>query len=301
MKKTLLISIFFISFYTQLFSQNIDTLIFCDYKTIPLHYRFQNTQVEEISGIDCAGIPGKYFLLPQSDFAPHYFLFTIEEHNNQISWYIDSVISIKAKDFDGESIRLNKKTNEIFLSEELKKQSFLKKINPDGSLQTVLKSDSSQKFNRGWEGTDFDKNCENIFISLEQSYTKPITHILKYHIASGKIDTLQYRLDILPDDTKNDNGITEILYVNDTTLLVLERDWQKSTKHTAVRVYKCKIDYSTKSVNKSKCLFNFDKLYFKPDNVEGMSFNADRTKIIFVTDDNKSKHQQTQIICFKIR
>ena len=301
MKKTTFILILFFSLISQSFSQNIDTLIFSDYKIIPLHYKFQNTVVEEISGITYAGTPGKYFLLPQSDYNPHYFLCTIKEHNNQIYWYLDSVITINAKNFDGESIRLNKKTNEVFLTEELKKQSYLKKTNAAGNLKIVLQSDSSQKFNRGWEGMDFDSSFENIFISLEQSHNKPITHILKYNISSGKIDTLKYTLDILPHDTKNDNGITEILYVNETTLLVLERDWQKSTNHTSIRVYKCNIDYAKKDVLKTKCLVNFDNLHFKPDNVEGMTFNANHTRIIFVTDDNKSKHQQTQIICFKIQ
>ncbi len=300
MKRLFILIILTVFFTGKLFTQNIDTLIFYDYKIIPLHYKFQNTVFEEISGIDYAGIPGKYYLLPQSDFNPHYFLCTINEHKNQITWHLDSVISINAKDFDGESIRLNQKTHEIFLTEELTKQSFLKKINSDGTVKTILQSDSSQKFNRGWEGMTFDNTYENLFISLEQSYNKPITDILKYNISSGKIDTFKYKLDILPDDTRNDNGITEILYVNDTSLLILERDWQKSTKHTSVRVYNGIIDYETKKVKKTKCLFNFDNLYFKPDNVEAMTFNADRSKILFMTDDNKSKHQQTQIICFKI-
>lgn len=301
MKKPIFTLIFFLSLFSQSFSQNIDTLIFCDYKIIPHNYKFQNFVAEEISGITYAGTPGQYFLLPQSDYAPHYFLCTIKEYNNQIYWYLDSVIKINAKDFDGESIRLNQITNEVFLTEELKKQSFLKKTDATGNLKLILQSDSSQKFNRGWEGMDFDNSFKNIFISLEQYYNKPITYILKYNISSGKIDTLKYSLDELPNDTKNDNGITEILCVDDTTLIILERDWQKSTKHTAVRVYKCNIDYSKKEVLKTKCLFNFDNLYFKPDNVEGMTFNANRTKVIFVTDDNKSRHQQTQIICFKIQ
>ena len=301
MKKLFILITLTIFFSGKLFTQNIDTLIFFDYKIIPLHYQFQNTVVEEISGIDYAGTPGKYYLLPQSKSAPHYFLCTIDEYKNQISWHLDSVIKIKAKDFDGESIRLNQKTNEIFLTEELKKQSFLKKINTDGSIKTILQSDSVQKFNRGWEGMTFDNTYENLFISLEQTYNKPITDILKYNMSSGKIDTFKYTLDILPDDTRNDNGITEILYVNDTTLLILERDWQKSTKHTAVRVYKGIIDYETKKVKKTKCLYNFDNLYFNPDNVEAMTFNADRSKIMFMTDNNRNKHQQTQIICFSIK
>lgn len=301
MKKPILTIIFFTFFISQLFAQNIDTLIFCDYKIVPLHYRYQNTTVEEISGIDYAGVPGKYFLLPQSKSSPHYFLCTIkEEKNNQIYWYLDSVISLNAKDCDGESIRLNQKTHKIWLTEELKTQSFLKTIDSKGNIKTILQSDDNQKRNRGWEGMAFDKDYKNIFISLEQSYNRPNTHILKFNAASGKIDTFQYKLDVLPNDTNNDNGITEILFINDFTLLVLERDWQKTTKHTSVRVYKCKINYLNKEVSKIKCLFNFDNLYFKPDNVEGMTFNADRSKIIFVTDDNKNKHQQTQIICFKI-
>ncbi len=301
MNKTIILFTILISLITQSFSQNIDTLIFCDYKIIPLHYRYKNTVVEEISGIDNTKIPDKYFLLPQSDSDPHYFIGTIKEFDNQIFWHLDSIIPINAKDFDGESIRLNQKTNEIFLTEELKKQSFLKKINRDNKIITILKSDSSQKYNRGWEGMDFDDDFENIFISKEQSYNRPYTNILKYNISTEKIDTFKYKLDILPDDLKNDNGITEILYVNDTTLIVLERDWQKMSKHTAVRVYKCKINYTKKEITKTKCLFNFDNLYFKADNVEAMTFNNTRTKIIFMTDDNKNKHQQTQIICFKIK
>jgi len=301
MKKIILISALFILLITQSFSQHIDTLIFCDYKIIPPHYQLKGTSVEEISGIEYAGVPGKYFLLPQTDYAPHYFLCTIQEQNNQITWYFDSIITIKAKDFDGESIRLNQKTNELFLAEELKKQSFIKKFDSKGNIKTILKSDSLQKYNRGWEGMCFNPDFTDLFISTERTYDLKNTHILKYNLKNHNIDTLLYQLDLLPDDTRLDNGITEILCVNDTTLLVLERAWQKSIKHTSVRVYKTEINYTTKEIKKSKLLFNFDNLYFNPDNVEGMTFNSDRTKLLFITDDNKNKHQQTQIICFKIQ
>ncbi len=301
MNKYFIPLILILSITVKSFSQNIDSLVFFDYKIIPHQYQYKGTKVEEISGIEYSGTPEKYYLLPQSDFAPHYFLCTIEEHNDQISWYLDSVINLNAKNFDGESVRFNKKDKSIYLSEELKKQSFIKKTDSSGNLKTILQSDSMQKFNRGWEGICFDTNYNNLFISLEQSYNKPITDILKFNLSTGKIDTFKYKLDVLPNDTKNDNGITEILCINDSTLIVLERDWQKSTKHTSVRVYKTEINYKTKKAVKTKCLFNFDNLYFKPDNVEGMTFNADRSKIIFVTDDNKSKHQQTQIICFTIK
>jgi len=300
MKRTILLPLLFTLFIAQSFSQDIDTLIFCDYKIIPLHYQYKETSVEEISGIEYAGVPGKYFLLPQTDYAPHYFLCTIEEHNKQLTCFFDSIITINAKDFDGESIRLNRKTNELFLSEELKKQSLIKKIDSEGNIKTILKSDSLQKYNRGWEGMCFNPNFTDLFISAERTYDSKNTHILRYNLKSHDIDTLSYQLDLLPNDTRLDNGITEILCVNDTTLLVLERAWQKSIKHTSVRVYKVEINFTTKEAKKTKLLFNFDNLYFNTDNVEGMTFNSDRTKLLFVTDDNKNKHQETQIICFKI-
>ncbi len=285
----------------QSYSQTIDTLIFCDYRIVPNNYQFNNTVVEEISGIEYAGKDNQYYLLPQSDTLPKVFLLTIEEKNNQLNWTIDSIIKINEYAFDGESVRLNHKTNEIFLSEELKKQSFISKLTSDNKTELILVSDNRQKYNRGWEGMSFDNNFENLYISLEQSYNKPITEILKYHLKTGKIDTFSYQLDVLPNDTKNDNGITEISIFDDSTLIILERDWQKSTKHTSVRVFKGKINKQKKTVEKIKCLSNFDDLYFKVDNIEGMTFNADKSKMIFVSDNNKNKHQQTQIICFDVK
>jgi len=279
-------------------AQNTDTLIFCDYKIIPLNYRTGNTVAGEFSGIEYAGEPGKYFILPQCDSLPHYYLFDIKMRKNQICWTIDSIIYINAKSFDGESIRRNPVTGEIFLTEELKRISYLKKINKSGKPETVTASDGMQKFNRGWEGSAFSPDGKYMFISLERSRDKTATHILKYNMQTGQSDTLKYNLDLLPNDTYLDNGITEILCINDSSLLVCERAWQKSINHTSVRIYKALINTNTNKIAK-KLIFDFDNLYFNVDNVEGMTFNADRSKIIFVTDNNNNKHQQTQIICFK--
>ncbi len=300
MKNMLLTLIFSLLILSKSFSQDIDTLIFCDYKTVPFGYQYKNTKIEQLSAIEYAGIPGKYFLLPQSKHDLHYFLCTIEEKNEQITWYIDSIIRIETTKFDGEAIRLNPRTNILFFTEERLKKSFLKTLNSNGEIQTLLENNLFQKFNKGWEGLTFDTTFKNLYISVEQTHKKPFTHILKYNLETKKVDTLRYRLDILPDDKTNDNGITEILYCGKNTLLVLERAWQKSVKQTSVRVYKCKINSKKKEVEKIKCIADFNDLYFKADNVEGMTFNADKSKIIFITDDNANKHQQTQIICFKL-
>ena len=86
------------------------------------------------------------------------------------------------------------------------------------------------------------------------------------------------------------------------------KSWKniKSEKRTSVRVYKAKIpnvEECSYLFEKTKLLTSFNDLPndFKLDNVEGVCLSASGKELIFVSDNNKSSRQQTQLICMKIK
>jgi hypothetical protein len=124
----------------------------------------------------------------------------------------------------------------------------------------------------------------------------------------------------LPSSGKSDNGVTEILAIDSSRFLVLERSFSvghEIAEGNSIRVYE--IDLSNAAtvngnsflaithflpVNK-KLVLDFSQTGLKKiDNIEGMCWGKDlpngKKSIVFVSDDNFNERQIFQILVFEV-
>ncbi|QIL39968.1 esterase-like activity of phytase family protein [Pedobacter sp. HDW13] len=115
----------------------------------------------------------------------------------------------------------------------------------------------------------------------------------------------------------NVNGISEILAVNDHSLLVMERAWAKGhDDHTFIKLYLVDLNGAENEIDntgfiqnppkplKKKLLFDFDSLNKHIDNFEGITFGPKlpngHQSLIFCVDNNFSKSQTQQFFLFEV-
>jgi len=188
--------------------------------------------------------------------------------------------------------------------------------------------------NAFFEGLSYADNYKTLYASLEEplyqdgmqasfGYGKALTRILKFDVSSKK-NTAQYAYNLgeLPvnpsvESDWNINGISEILAVNNHTLLVMERAWAKGhDDHTFIKLYLIDLNGAENVINNTsfiknpprpltkKLLFDFDSLKMHIDNFEGITFGPKlpngHDTLIFCVDNNFAKNQIQQFFLFEI-
>lgn len=108
-------------------------------------------------------------------------------------------------------------------------------------------------------------------------------------------------------------GVSEILALNDSTLLVLERcyrEYNNNNKKNQVMAFLQEVSIKGDKLVK-KCVFDFNSKFYDPDNLEGMALvtseNGEKS-IVIISDDNFNKsyrcndtNQRTFIIKLKLK
>lgn len=302
--------IIFITIATEVLSQNIttiDTLTYCGIDSISYSLTYMGTTVEGLSGIEYTGNENRYYAIsdePHKDKA-HYYIFSIKITSDSFEVYIDSVLFIKKNWVRGEAIRKNPNSGFFYIVDERKGKSFIHKILENGELETIFSADHI--YNSGFEGLCFSQDGTKMYVSFERTDNEDnVTKIREYDLNNNSFLDYKYVLDNVPNDIEKDNGITELLTVNDSTLIVIERAYLKEEKRTSVRVYKTRIPgviENSDLIEKTKFLTSFNDLpnEIKLDNIEGVCFSAGGKELIFISDNNKRRLQQTQFICMKIK
>jgi len=273
----------------------------------------------------------------------------LQENGQEYPKY-GTVKSLKA---DGESVRFNPLKNELIWSNEGERlfkngdsliiQPALAFISADGKfLDTIplpkgfhfTKGENGPRKNALFEGVTFADNYKTLYASLEEplyqdgrsaafGFGGAITRILKFD-SKTKENTAQYAYNLgeLPVEPTvqsdwNLNGISEILAINNHTLLVMERAWAKGhDDHTFVKLFLVDLNETENVINnqsfsknppkvlKKKLLFDFDTIDKHIDNFEGVTFgpnlpNGNKT-LIFCVDNNFSKTQTQQFFLFEV-
>lgn len=254
---------------------------------------------------------------------------------------------------DGESVRYNPLTQQLLWSSEGERlfkdgdttivQPSLTFISTDGKfLDTIpmpkgfhfTKAESGPRKNALFEGLTYADQYKTLYASLEEplyqdgpqaafEYDKALTRILKFDIATKKnIAQYAYNLDAMPvkptvENDWNVNGISEILDLNNHTLLVMERAWAKGhDDHTFLKLYLVDLQGAENEIDNSsfvqnppkpltkKLLFDFDSLNRHIDNFEGVTFGPKlpngHLSLIFCVDNNFGKSQVQQFFLFEI-
>ena len=287
-----------LSIQIPLRAQTIDTLVFCGIDSIAFQEEYKGFTIEELSGIEYTGYADQYLLIPQSKDHTHIFISSIKI-NEGLSVTFDSAITWNVPSLEGESIRINPASKKVYVAEETNEASYIHEVNEKGELKTVYTSTGTFRHNSGFEGLCFSADGEKMYVSFERPLKGNVTTITSVDLASGNEKTYTYSLDILPKDKRSDNGISEILTVNDSTLLIVERAFLGPKFGNSIRVYRALIPESGTEIVKEKLLTDFSASPLL-DNIEGVCYSASGNQLIFVSDNNGNSHQRTLFICMKI-
>ena len=170
--------------------------------------------------------------------------------------------------------------------------------------------------NSGIEGLALTKDKSTLFFAFERPtsscFDQQITTIGRINLFDNSVELFGYQLHDVAGDRLNTNGISEIIYLNDSSLLVMERAYLPGTGNV-VRLFEVRLGTPISNTTKalectesiqplaSTLVYDFASVdQFKIDNAEGMCFNKDRSKLFIITDNNFSKRQQTQIISLDV-
>ena len=196
----------------------------------------------------------------------------------------------------------------------------------------MQKLEKGPRNNGTLEGITFDKDYKNIYTNIEeplfedgdQANTSKGGLIRLYQFdAKTKKNTAQfgYQLEPIarepnPKGAFGVNGISAIQYYGKNQLLVVERSYSTGTQACTVKVFLCDLKKATNVKNypslqnqklelaSKKLILNMDDMGIFIDNIEGLTFGPKlangNPSIIFVSDNNFSDKQKTQVLVFEL-
>ncbi|WP_414000265.1 esterase-like activity of phytase family protein [Flavobacterium sp. W1B] len=211
------------------------------------------------------------------------------------------------------------------------KGNYKDKIKLPSNLE-MQKEDKGPRNNGTLESITFDKNHKNIYTCVEEPLFEDadkastdkgaLIRFYKFDVKTKK-NTAQYAylLDAIakepnPKGSFGVNGVAAIQYYKKDQLLVLERSYSTGTLACTIKVYLCNLKKATdvknlaslknKSIEvaSKKLILNMDDLGIFTDNIEGLTFGPKlangHQSLIFVSDNNFSDKQKTQLLLFEV-
>lgn len=253
---------------------------------------------------------------------------------------------------DPEDIRFNAKTNELYWSSEgeriLKPEPILLKpsiqtARLDGSYVNSLPlpenlvthpTETGPRRNGVLESISFNKDFTLLFTALEEPLyedgpraaverTNSWVRFFKIDLKNNQnVAQYAYVLEPVafpssPPTAFSVNGISAILALDNSHLLVIERSYSSGRLPCTIKVFMADLSSAgnvkdvpslmqdpPKNPAVKKLILNMDDLGIHIDNVEGVTFGPQLTNghstLIFVTDDNFQQKQKTQLLLFEI-
>lgn len=248
-------------------------------------------------------------------------------------------LNAKTKNFiwssEGERIVSNEKTillNPSITITDQKGQYIDTFLLPDNFRMRA--TENGPRRNGVFEGLAFSGDSKTLFVSTEEPLyedgpraglqdSSGIIRIIKYDVASKKpIGQYAYIIDPvayppLIKDGFRVNGVSDILWLNQNQLLVVERSFSLGIMSNTIKVYIANIREADNIENKlslnsaislktisKRLLLNMDDLKMFIDNIEGVTFGPTlsngKKSLIFVSDNNFNPLQRTQFLLFEI-
>lgn len=254
---------------------------------------------------------------------------------------------------DPESIRLNPKTKQLVWSSEGERivnnkdtvlnNPSITTINENGDWlnEYVLPQNVNMSYlqkgprtNGVFEGLCFDKQYKKLYASIElplqQDAAEPdtiennaITRILAFDVKTKKcIAQYAYKLEKVayapkPSNKFKMNGISEIFWLGENKLLVMERSFSTGVFSNTIKLFITDLSKATNIINnpslkensnytlaKKTLLLNTDDLKMFIDNVEGITYGPTlangHQSLILIVDNNFSAMEQSQVFLFDI-
>ncbi|HEX9151819.1 MAG TPA: esterase-like activity of phytase family protein [Flavobacterium sp.] len=194
------------------------------------------------------------------------------------------------------------------------------------------KEEKGPRNNGTLEGITFDFNYKHLYTNIEeplfedgsQANTNKGGVIRFYQFnAKTKKNTAQYAYQLEPIALEPNpkgafavNGVSAIQYYGKNQLLVVERSYSTGTQACTVKVFLCDLKRATNVKNYTSLknqnfevatktlLLNMDQLGIFIDNIEGLTFGPKlpngHQSLIFVSDNNFSALQKTQLLLFEL-
>ncbi|UFH36823.1 esterase-like activity of phytase family protein [Flavobacterium acetivorans] len=196
----------------------------------------------------------------------------------------------------------------------------------------MQKEEKGPRNNGTLESITFDKNYKNIYTCIEEPLFEDgekastdkgaLIRLYQFNVKTKK-NTAQYAylLDPIakepnPKGSFGVNGVAAIQYYKKDQLLVLERSYSTGTLACTIKVYLCHLKKATDVKNlvslknqsievaSKKLILNMDDLGIFTDNIEGLTFGPKlangHQSLIFVSDNNFSDKQKTQLLLFEV-
>lgn len=192
----------------------------------------------------------------------------------------------------------------------------------------VHATENGLRRNGGFEGLSFDNNYKFLYASVEEPIyedgpraglgdTTGWIRLVKFDSESRRqVAQFAYRIDAIPypaspADAFKLNGVSEILYIGNDNLLIIERAFSTGRLSCVIKIYLADLAGATdvssvtslqasgdfKPIAK-KLLLNMEDLGKYIDNVEGLTFGPrlpnGHASLLLVADDNFSPTQRTQ-------
>ncbi|MFI5186511.1 MAG: esterase-like activity of phytase family protein [Chitinophagales bacterium] len=195
-------------------------------------------------------------------------------------------------------------------------------------------TENGPRQNSVFEGLTFTDDYKYLFVSVEEPIyedgpragpgdSTALIRILKFNSKTRK-PIAQYAYQIepvayppIPSNAFKINGVSDILWVGENQLMVIERSFSTGRLACTIRIFLADMNNAAdiagvqslrsqpalKPVSK-KLLLNMDDLHRYIDNIEGVTFgpvlsNGHRT-LLFVADNNFSPIQRNQFLLFEI-
>lgn len=196
----------------------------------------------------------------------------------------------------------------------------------------MQKEEKGPRSNGVLEGITFNKDYSVVYTNVEEPLYEDDTEatttkgglirIFKFDAKSRK-NTAQYAylLDPIAHEPNPHtgfavNGISSIQFYDDNHLFVLERSYSVGKQACTIKLYLCDLSKATDiknidslqnqefTVAPKKLILNMDELGIFTDNIEGITFGPKlangKQSLLFVTDNNFSDKQKTQVLLFEI-
>ncbi|RTY98600.1 esterase-like activity of phytase family protein [Flavobacterium sp. RSP49] len=196
----------------------------------------------------------------------------------------------------------------------------------------MQKLEKGPRNNGTLEGITFDKNYKNVYTNIEEPLFEDgdqantskggLIRLYQFDVKTKK-NTAQYGYKLEPIAREPNpkgafgvNGVSAIQYYDKNQLLVVERSYSTGTQACTIKVFLCDLKKATNIKNYSslqnqkfelaskKLVLNMDDLGIFIDNIEGLTFGPKlangNQSIIFISDNNFSDKQKTQVLVFEL-
>ena len=277
-----------------------------------------------LSAIEYSGFENIYYVVADK---PPFRIYTLridieKTFNYQI---IDTLIFHDLK-LEAEGIRVIDSLSYFYVSDENNTKTSVYKFakNNIQKIEAIPSLKNAMRYNSGYEGLALSVDKSSLFFAPERPLKKdkrkkhnptlePYISIFEYDIKNDKIiNEFGYPL----VNPSSDNGVSELLALNDSILLVMERAWTNNRSIVTINIVNIKsadniLNFEKKLPENTKFLmpevlidfgaiedqFSHNQSY----NFEGMTIAHTGKHILFITDNNFSPNQITYLMALEIK